>query len=100
MSKTPDVTVELEDTSSGHSQWLELYIGVTGERVRVIKKNSMPVYDETKYIYSSEEGDMSCISGSKSCSGAGKFRSTSPSDKIDNIILEEIEGFEPEVKAS
>lgn len=91
MSKEPDIEVELEDTSSGHSQWLEFYISITKDRARVIKKNSMPVHDECKYMYSSEKGELSFVSGTKSCSGAGKSRSVSPSDKIDEIILETIE---------
>lgn len=94
MSKEPDKTIELEDLSNGHSQWIELYVGVNGERVRVVKKNDMPVHDESTYVYSSEEGDMSFVSGRKSCSGAGKTRSKSPSDSIDSKIREALEEIE------
>lgn len=81
------IKIELE-SRNGHDYWLE--VRRDGDFVRVAKKNSMPVYDTSKYSFSVEDGSLVFQSGSKSCSGAGKSRSVSPSDKIVEKVEEEI----------
>jgi len=88
MSVEPDKKIDLGETSSGHDQWLELYI--RDSTVKAVKKNSMPVHDKSTYNYVVGDDGLSFSSGSKSCSGAGKSRSVSPSDKIDSIIRGEV----------
>lgn len=93
MSRKPDERIELGEDSSGHDHWVELYRN--GERLRAVKKNSMPVFDSSTYRYEKNADGWNFVSGRKSCSGAGKNRSDSPSDEIDNKICEAVKELEP-----
>jgi hypothetical protein len=88
VSKEPDRVIELGENSSGHSEWIELYIAVNGGRLRAVEKDSMPVYNESTYVYGFEGEEISFLNGRKSCSGAGKSRSVSPSEEVDELIRE------------
>lgn len=91
----PDKKIELGQDDSGHNHWVEVYIryGMDNEvdSVKAVKKNSMPVFDERTYRYSVDPDGMEFVSGDKSCSGAGKSRSITPSDKTDELIRDAVE---------
>jgi len=84
MSEEPVERIELGEGDSGHKHWVEIY--VNGDRVKAVKKNSMPVFDSSKYRYSIGSDGLEFVSGDKSCSGAGMNRPDSPSDEVDKLI--------------
>ena len=88
MSKEPVKRIELGEDDSGHDHWIEVYRN--GERLRAVKKNSMPVFDSSKYRYSIGSDGLEFVSGDKSCSGAGMNRPDSPSDEADRLIREAV----------
>lgn len=77
--------IEHELRNENFRHWLEIR-RVSDTQFNVEKKDSKPVFNESKYVYRLDDGVLECESGSKSCSGAGKSRSTSPSDELDEII--------------
>jgi len=83
----PNIKHSLHRPDSNHDHWLEIYKQT--DQIKVVKEDSKPVFNEDTYIYNiNEDGTLEFQSGKHSCSGAGKFRSTSPSDKIDDKIRE------------
>lgn len=89
----PDKKINLEKPESDHDHWIELYRN--GERIRAVKKNSMPVFDSSTYRYEKNADGWNFVSGHKSCSGAGQSRPDSPSNEIDALIKDAVKGTEP-----
>lgn len=84
--------VELDRPESNHDHWLE--ISRIRDKFKVVKKDSMPVFNEDKYTYErNADGELECTSGTHNTSGAGKSRSTTPSDKLDKEIREAIKSI-------
>jgi len=81
--------IELE-SKNGYDRWVE--VKKNGKSVKAEKKDSKPVFNESTYHFSLEGGELEFESGKKSCSGAGKFRSTSPSDEVVEAVKEALEG--------
>jgi len=80
------IKADLDYDDKDHDHWLEI-TKVSDSQFNVVKKDSMPVFNEDKYTYRlDDEGDPRFGSGRHSCSGAGKSRSKSPSDSLDNTI--------------
>lgn len=75
----------LDSSDSDYRHWLEISKIGSG-MFRVEKKDSKPVFNESKYDYSLNDGELEFEGGSKSCSGAGKSRSTSPGSELDGKI--------------
>lgn len=72
--------------SDDFRHWLEI-TEVSDTQFNVEKKDSKPVFNESKYVYRLDgDGELSFESGSKSCSGAGRSRSTSPGAELDDKI--------------
>lgn len=81
---------DLERPDSNFDHWLE-FSKIGSGMFRVEKKDSKPVFNESKFDYSLNDGELSFEGGSKSCSGAGRSRSTSPGDELDEKIRTIIE---------
>lgn len=75
----------LDRENSEFRHWLEISKIGSG-MFRVEKKDSKPVFNESKYDYSLNDGELSFEGGSKSCSGAGRYRSDSPGAELDETI--------------
>lgn len=70
---------------SDFRHWIEIS-KISDKVFRAEEKDSKPVFNESKYDYRLEDGEIVFEGGSKSCSGAGKSRSTSPSDELNEKI--------------
>jgi len=77
---------DLERPESEHDHWIEIM--PMGDKIQVEKNDSKPVFNEDIYNYKVEDGELVFESGEHSTSGAGKSRSTSPSDELDELIRE------------
>jgi len=85
--------VTLDRPDKDYDHWLEI-TQISEDQFKVQKKDSKPVFNEDKYTYSrNSEGDLQCQSGTHSCSGAGKSRSVTPSDKLNKEIKEVIKSI-------
>lgn len=83
----PDITHELEKPESDYNHYIE--ISKTDDGIKAVKKDSKPIHNEDTYHYEElEDGELKFKNGKHSCSGAGKFRATTPSDSIDSKIRE------------
>jgi len=82
----PDEKQELERPQKHYDHYIELY--VDGNEYTAVKKDTKPVFNEDVYYYEEREGDLIFEQGRHSCSGAGQFRSTTPSEKIERKIVE------------
>lgn len=100
MSNEPDIKYDLERENDEFSHWLELYLYYDGgedvERVKVVKKDSKPVFNESTYYFKRTDKGLELRSGDKSCSGAGSSRSTSASDEIVDLVNTLVKEFEGE----
>lgn len=93
--RAPNIKHELHRPDSDHDHWLEIY--KNGETLKIIKKDSMPVFNEDTYHYKIVDGELEFESGKHSCSGAGEYRSTTPSDSLDSKIRELVNPITPGV---
>lgn len=76
---------KLNRPESDHDHHLEIY--ETADGIKAVKKDSKPIYNEDIYKYEQlKEGGLEFKEGKHSCSGAGKYRSTTPSDSLDEKI--------------
>lgn len=83
----PDIKHDLHRPYSDYDHYLEIY--KNGNQITVEKKDTKPVFNEDTYIYYiNEDGEMVFDGGKHSCSGAGKYRYTEPSEKLEEKIVE------------
>ena len=96
MSNEPDIKYDLERENDEFSHWLELYLYYDGgedvERVKVVKQDSKPVFNESTYYFKRTDKRFECRSGKKSCSTGS--RDTSASDEVVDLVNTLVKEFE------
>lgn len=87
MTLEPNIKHKLHRPESDYNHFLEIH--KTEEGIKAVKKDTKPIFNEDTYKYEiNEEGEMIFKEGRHSCSGAGKYRATTPSEKLEAKIVE------------